>query len=471
MAEQFRKFVQLMKVDEENHMTWGIVTSEVPDKENEICSYADAKKAYKKWSEDFLEKTTAAGQEPSMGNIRIMHGLQIGGKVIKLEFKDEEKQVWLGTQPATDEVWKLIKGGYITGLSHGGRYLWKKEVGEYTRYAPEISEVSYVDNPANPDASFAYVKADGSMELRKFAKDVPSDPELAKLLKGSEPAIPTEVGSMPTATMPVPEKVTPGVSTCSCSCPQCKGSNCGNCQAEAKCESCKTAKAAGCSCGCASCKEGKCSNCSAETKCEMCMSAGVSTETGFNYYDLEGQKKMAGKAVKYLVTDSDGKGHLPYTSSSGTPSRRLCGAAWAALFSPGGHRGNKYEGPDKEKAKAKLKQVYSSQGWDTPSEKTVAVEDMLKALLEDRIDNAVQSRFYGLTKLTKGLYNVSRFAEIIEALKFLCLTIKDEGNIEGGDEFDFSVSADLLEALDALLGSFLDYTENQIAEIRNEHIL
>jgi len=444
-------------------MTWGIVTSEVPDKENEICSYADAKKAYKKWSEDFLEKTTAAGQEPSMGNIRIMHGLQIGGKVIKLEFKDEEKQVWLGTQPATDEVWKLIKGGYITGLSHGGRYLWKKEVGEYTRYAPEISEVSYVDNPANPDASFAYVKADGSMELRKFAKGMPADPELAKLLKGSEPTLPEEVGSLPTATMPVPEKVTPGVSTCSCSCPQCKGSNCGNCQAETKCESCKAAKAAkaaGCSCGCASCKEGKCSNCSAETKCEMCMSAGVSTETGFNYYDLEGQKKMASKAVKYLVTDSDGKGHLPYTSSSGAPSRRLCGAAWAALFSPGGHRGNKYEGPDKEKAKAKLKQVYSSQGWDTPSEKTVAVEDMLKALLEDRI----QCRAYG--RLGKGMYTTSRFAEILEQLKYLWLELEFEREQEGDES---PATDDVKELVSDLLDAFLLYTEEQVEEEREQH--
>lgn len=441
MADQFRKFVQLMKVDEENHMTWGIVTSEVPDKENEICSYTDAKKAYKKWSDDFLEKTTAAGQEPSMGNIRIMHGLQIGGKVIKLEFKDDEKQVWLGTQPANEEVWKLIKGGYITGLSHGGRYIWKKADGDYTRYAPEISEVSYVDNPANGDASFAYVKADGSREIRKFAKGLPTDPVLAQLLKGSEPAIPEEVGSMPTATMPIPEKVTPGVSTCSCACPQCKGSNCGNCAAETKCEASKAAKAAGCSCGCASCKEGKCSGCSADTKCEMCMNA-------------------AAKAVKYLVTDNDGKGHLPYTTSSGKPSRKLCGAAWAALFSPGGHRGNPYEGPDKEKAKQKLKQVYSGQGWDTPTEKSTEVADMLKAMLEDRI----QCRAYG--RLGKGMYTTARFAEILEQCKYLWLELEFERDQEGDES---PATDELKEIVSGLLDAFLQYVEEQIEEEREQH--
>jgi hypothetical protein len=63
---------------------------------------------------------------------------------------------------------------------------------------------------------------------------------------------------------------------------------------------------------------------------------------------------------KFLVVDKDGTGHLPVDDA------RHMGAAWAALH--GGYRGQKYEGPDKSKAIAKLKALYKSRGLDTPSE-------------------------------------------------------------------------------------------------------
>ena len=63
---------------------------------------------------------------------------------------------------------------------------------------------------------------------------------------------------------------------------------------------------------------------------------------------------------KFLVTDKDGTGHLPVDDAT------HMGAAWAALH--GGYRGNKYEGPDKSKAVAKLKAMYKAKGMDTPAE-------------------------------------------------------------------------------------------------------
>ncbi len=62
------------------------------------------------------------------------------------------------------------------------------------------------------------------------------------------------------------------------------------------------------------------------------------------------------------------KKHLP-TTKNGKLSRALCAAAWAALFSPGGHRGQPYAGPGKTEAKRKLKAIYAKQGWDTPEKK------------------------------------------------------------------------------------------------------
>jgi HK97 family phage prohead protease len=79
------------------------------------------------------------------------------------------------------------------------------------------------------------------------------------------------------------------------------------------------------------------------------------------------------RAVKYLVTESDGTTHLPYTDSDGKPDHRLMGAAFAALH--GGYRGKKYAGPDKDKAIEKLTAVYKSEKMDTPEEKNSAPAD------------------------------------------------------------------------------------------------
>lgn len=190
MPDKLLKFFPLVKVDEAAHMVWGIATSEAPDAEDEICDYPAAKADIKRWSDEQFAKTTAAGQDPSLGNIRVMHQLQIGGKAVKIQNQDESKQVWLGSEPADDQVWHLLKGGFLTGYSIGGSYAWKRAEGKYTRYAPIISEISFVDKQSNPDASFAYVKADGTTELRKFQKPGPAEQEmLAKLQKSGLEAL------------------------------------------------------------------------------------------------------------------------------------------------------------------------------------------------------------------------------------------------------------------------------------------
>lgn len=72
---------------------------------------------------------------------------------------------------------------------------------------------------------------------------------------------------------------------------------------------------------------------------------------------------MADELSGFLVTEKDGTTHLP-TRRNGKVDHGLMGAAKAALTSPGGHRGNKYEGPHKVEAIAKLKALYKSEGLD-----------------------------------------------------------------------------------------------------------
>lgn len=187
MSINMRKFIPLTKVDESTHSVYGVVTAETPDKENEICDYEAAKKAYQTWSGELAKSTEAAGQEINYGNIRLQHSITMGGKVMEpVVFDDDTKSILLKSTPIDEDVWEKLKKGFFTGYSQGGDYAWrqcnecgtsiaqgsrcsscKKSVA--VRYAPIIAEVSYVDNPCHGDAHFELVKVDGTKEFRKFA--------------------------------------------------------------------------------------------------------------------------------------------------------------------------------------------------------------------------------------------------------------------------------------------------------------
>lgn len=184
MKDKLLKLFPIAKIDEATHMVYGVATSEAPDSDDEIADYPASKAAIQQWSADQLKKTLAAGQEPSMGNIRLMHQLQIGGKAVQINYDDTAKTVSVGSVPANDDVWHLIKGGFLTMYSIGGGYAWKKAEGKYTRYGPEIAEISFVDRGANPDATFLYVKADGTTEMRKCQKPGPAEKALLEKVRG-----------------------------------------------------------------------------------------------------------------------------------------------------------------------------------------------------------------------------------------------------------------------------------------------
>ncbi len=87
----------------------------------------------------------------------------------------------------------------------------------------------------------------------------------------------------------------------------------------------------------------------------------------------------------YLVVEDasePSKWHLRVKDCSGKPDHRLMGAAWAALHSD--HRGNKYEGPNKEEAIKKLTAMYKREGLDTPSKSDIEKMDMTSMPIEYR---------------------------------------------------------------------------------------
>src|SRR5580692_3790025 len=160
-------FVPITKIDAAQRLVYGVVTAEKPDVSGEVCDYASTKPHYQKWSRNFASATDGK----SLGNLRAMHSNVAAGKLVEIAFNDEHKRIEICGKVVDDAEWQKVEEGVYTGFSQGGRYLkrWPDpDEPALTRYTAEPLEVSLVDHPCLPEATFALIKADGSTELRKF---------------------------------------------------------------------------------------------------------------------------------------------------------------------------------------------------------------------------------------------------------------------------------------------------------------
>jgi hypothetical protein len=165
--ENMKIFVPITKIDAAQRLVYGVVTAEKPDVSGEVCDYSSTKPLYQKWSQNFADATDGK----SLGNLRAMHGHVAAGKLVEIAFNDEAKQVEICGKVVDDAEWQKVEEGVYTGFSQGGRYLkrWPDpDRPSLMRYTAEPLEVSLVDHPCLPEATFAVIKADGSTELRKF---------------------------------------------------------------------------------------------------------------------------------------------------------------------------------------------------------------------------------------------------------------------------------------------------------------
>ena len=161
-------FIPITKVDKPRRLVYGVATAEAEDRAGEICDYATTKSFYKKWSEEIAEST--AGK--SFGNLRAMHGLVAAGKVTAITFNDEKKQIEICAKVVDDAEWAKVVEGVYTGFSQGGSYerRWTDDDGK-TRYTAAPNEISLVDLPCLPEATFEMIKADGTTESRRFGRN------------------------------------------------------------------------------------------------------------------------------------------------------------------------------------------------------------------------------------------------------------------------------------------------------------
>lgn len=167
-AGKARVFVPLVKVDEEQRLVHGIITAEELDQAGEMMDYETSKPNFEKWSSD-IEKSSGG---LSKGNLRVMHGLSVAGKLTDLVFDDDAKQIEVCAKIVDDAEWNKVIEGCYTGFSVGGKYgkKWNEVVDGQSikKFTAVPNEVSLVDNPCVKSATFQLVKADGAEEEIAF---------------------------------------------------------------------------------------------------------------------------------------------------------------------------------------------------------------------------------------------------------------------------------------------------------------
>jgi hypothetical protein len=159
-------FLPLAKVDLDRRLVTGVATAETPDRSGEIFDYSSSKPYFEKWS---AEAAAASGGK-SFGAVRAMHTPIAAGKLTDIAFDDNAKRITVVAKIVDDDEWRKVQEGVYTGFSQGGRYVkrWADPDSGLTRYTADPHEISLVDLPCVPDATFDVVK-DGMVEKRSFA--------------------------------------------------------------------------------------------------------------------------------------------------------------------------------------------------------------------------------------------------------------------------------------------------------------
>ena len=159
-------FLPLAKVDLDRRLVTGVATAETPDRSGEICDYASSKPYFEKWSAEAL-----GGERRQVARRGARHARPIAaGKLTDIAFDDEAKRVVVAAKIVDDDEWRKVTEGVYTGFRQGGRYVkrWPDPDTGLVRYTAEPHEISLVDLPCLPDATFEVVK-DGVVEKRAFA--------------------------------------------------------------------------------------------------------------------------------------------------------------------------------------------------------------------------------------------------------------------------------------------------------------
>lgn len=172
-------YAPIEKTDEEQHMVYGYASTEAVDSQGEIVK----KDALKGALADYMK----------FANIREMHQPSAVGKTKKAQI--DNKGLYIAAKIVDPAAWEKVKEGVYSGFSIGGHV---KQMVDNEITDLRLSEISLVDRPANPEATFDVFKADGIVtkdeivteEILPEAKDIIVDEpkeEVIEEKKSDEP--------------------------------------------------------------------------------------------------------------------------------------------------------------------------------------------------------------------------------------------------------------------------------------------
>lgn len=446
-AKAPRVFVPLTKVDEEQRLVYGTITQQILDKSGEMMDYTLSKPHFEKWSSDIH---TASGGL-SKGNLRVMHGLSVAGKLTELDFNDSDQSIEVCSKVVDENEWQKVLEGCYTGFSVGGKYgkKWNETIdGEVIKkYEAIPNEVSLVDNPCVPSATFSLVKADGAEEQVMFKAADQADHGDENPEQSEEP---TPEDKTP-ENVPDSDEPHPGsdVSKKVAYEPS-------NTEVAQKAE--ELAKTAGDGTTWMQHVEG--------AREELIKLNGAKKDD-----DSGDEKKGKGKkdadkkaASKSAEEDSDDK-----TTKVTPPGVKQLwntsdGKAFEKKEEAVAHENslNKAEPTEAEKLAARLKKaVDPDAGEDDQADLFSDLERM------NEVVKVLSTPFGedGEPKLEKGMYTVNRFSNVLSDMASVARCIKAEGAREGEDKTDSAVSAELMDAVKSLGKSFITYASDQVTEL------
>lgn len=142
---EFKRFIPINKVDDEQRMVWGYASTPDLDSDGEIIELNAIEKALP----EYMKFPT----------IREMHQPKAAGRTV--EATVDNKGLFIGAKIVSDEAWNMVKEGVYAGFSIGGKAVQKirNKISDL-----KLTEISLVDVPANKNAVITLWKSEGGSE-------------------------------------------------------------------------------------------------------------------------------------------------------------------------------------------------------------------------------------------------------------------------------------------------------------------
>ena len=156
-----RLYAPIVKIDSEQRMVFGYASTEALDSQGEIIK------------REAVEAALPAYMR--FANIREMHQPSAVG--IAKQADVDDKGLYLTAKVVDDDAWAKVKEGVYKGFSIGGHVVTRDPADRSVITQIELSEISLVDRPANPEAVIDIYKRTANAVEKYGARNSKADQE------------------------------------------------------------------------------------------------------------------------------------------------------------------------------------------------------------------------------------------------------------------------------------------------------